>query len=136
MMSIDNIKPSKQKRNESKIKCWSENEQNSKKFQFQILTLIEVSSQMTNNFLPCKFYHFLSSFLCLICLKHLIYDKKTIYCELLDQNWQKVNVAFFDQKIVCLTFFHFWSNNSQQTVFLSYIRCFKHIKHKNEDKKW
>ena len=86
MMSIDNIKPSQQKWNESKIKCWSENEQNSKKFQFQILTLIEVSSQMTNNFLPCKFYHSLSSFLCLICLKHLIYDKKTLWCELWDQN--------------------------------------------------
>ena len=85
MMSIDNIKPSKQKRNESKIKCWSENEQNSKKFQFQILTLIEVSLQMTNNFLACKFYHFLSSFLCLICLKHLICDKKTICYELLDE---------------------------------------------------
>ena len=135
-MSIDNINPSQQKLYQLKTKCCSKNEQNSKKFQLQILTFIKVTSQITNNFLPCKFYHFLSSFLCLICLNHLIYDKKTIYCQLLDQNWQKVLFAFFDQKIVCLTFWHFWANNSQQIVFLSYIRCFKHIKHKTEDYKW
>ena len=86
MMLIDNIKPSQQKLNESKTKCWSENEQKSKKFQLQFLTLIKVSSQMTNNFLRCKFYHFFSSFLCLIRLKHLIYEKKTLYWDLLDQN--------------------------------------------------